>query len=78
MTVPNTAATAIPKNIKNIIIKNCTPFINCISEINNTQIDNAKDSGIVMLMHNLKELQNCNRKLFWCPPQKWAEMQPTF
>ena len=43
MTVPNTAAAADPNNRKNIIIKNCAPFTNCISEINNTQIDNAKD-----------------------------------
>ena len=24
-----------------VIFKNCAPFINCISEINNTQVDNA-------------------------------------
>ena len=35
--------------------KNCAPFINCISEINNTQIDNAKDIDIVMPMYNLIE-----------------------
>ena len=33
---------------KGVSFKNCTPFINCISEINNTQIDNAKDTDIVM------------------------------
>ena len=27
---------------KGVIFKNCAPFTNCISEINNTQIDNAK------------------------------------
>ena len=26
----------------------------------------------------LKELQNYNRELFLCPPQKQAETQPTF
>ena len=26
----------------------------------------------------LKELRNCNRKLFLCPPQKYAKTQPTF
>ena len=31
------------------------PFTNCISEINNTQIDNAKDIDIVMSMYNLIE-----------------------
>ena len=42
---------------KNIIIKNCAPFTNCISEINNTQIDNAKDIDIVMPMYNLIEIK---------------------
>ena len=27
---------------KGVIFKNCTPFTDCISEISNTQIDNAK------------------------------------
>ena len=40
---------------KGIIFKNCAPFINCISKINNTQIDNAKYIDIVMLMYNLIE-----------------------
>ena len=31
------------------------PFTNCISEINNTQVDNAKDIDIVMPMYNLIE-----------------------
>ena len=40
---------------KDVAFKNCAPFINCISEINNTQIDNAKDIDIVMSMYNLIE-----------------------
>ena len=28
---------------KGVAFKNCAPFTKCISEINNTQIDNAKD-----------------------------------
>ena len=35
--------------------KNCAPFTNCINEINNAQVDNAKDIDIVMLMYNLIE-----------------------
>ena len=35
--------------------KNCAPFTNCISEINNTQVDNAKDIDIIMPMYNLIE-----------------------
>ena len=33
----------------------CGPFTNCISEINNTQIDNAKDIDTVMPRYNLIE-----------------------
>ena len=40
---------------KGVAFKNCAPFTNCISEINNTQIDNARDIDIVMLMYNLIE-----------------------
>ena len=40
---------------KGVAFNNCAPFINCISEINNTQIDNAKDIDIVMPMYNLIE-----------------------
>ena len=36
-----------------VIFKNSAPFTNCISEINNTQVDNAKDIDIVMPMYNL-------------------------
>ena len=38
-----------------MVFNNCVPFINCISEINNTQVDNAKDIDIVMPMYNLIE-----------------------
>ena len=51
-----TAADAAVNNInKKVIFKSCAPFTNCISEINNTQIDNAKDIDIVMSMYNLIE-----------------------
>ena len=43
------------KGDKGVVLKNCAPFTNCISEINNTQVDNAKDIDIVMLMYNLIE-----------------------
>ena len=55
--VNNTAAAdadAINTN-KKVIFKNCAPFTNFISEINNKQIDNAKDIDIVMPMYNLIE-----------------------
>ena len=53
ITISNTGTVANPSNSKNIIIKNWAPFTDCISEINNTQIDNAKDIGVVMPMYNL-------------------------
>ena len=40
---------------KGVAFKHCAPFTNCISEINNTQIENAKDIDIVMPMYNLIE-----------------------
>ena len=56
ITVNNTAADAAANNTnKKVIFKNCAPFTNCISEINITQVDNAKDIDIVMSMYNLVE-----------------------
>ena len=69
ITVNNTAAEDVAANNinKNVIFKNCAPFTNCIREINNTQVDNAKDIDIVMAMYNLintviimqKHLEDC-------------------
>ena len=55
ITVQNTAATAATVNNTNIkaIFKSCAPFINCISQINNTQLDGAQAIDIVILMSNL-------------------------
>ena len=47
------AARQADERNKSVIFKNCTQFINCKSEINNAEIDNAKDIDIVMSMHNL-------------------------
>ena len=57
ITVNNTAAQGATANNTNkkVIFKNCAPFTNCISEINNMQIGNAKDIDIVMPMYNLIE-----------------------
>ena len=55
--VNNTVAAGAAANNANkkVIFKNCAPFTNCISKINNTQIDNAEYIDIVMLMYNLIE-----------------------
>ena len=40
---------------KKLAFKNNTPFVSCISKINNTLIDNAEHLNIVMPMYNLIE-----------------------
>ena len=57
ITVNNTAAAGAAANNTNkkVIFKNCAPFTNCISKINNTQIDNAEYMDIVTPMYNLIE-----------------------
>ena len=57
ISVNNTdAADAAANNTnKKVIFKNCVPFTNFISEINNTQLDIAKYIDIVMPMYNLIE-----------------------
>ena len=57
ITVPNTAAEAAAVNntIRKAIYKNCALFTNCITKINNTQVDEAQDFDIVMTMYNLTE-----------------------
>ena len=64
ITVNNTAAADADANNTNnkVILKNCAPFTNCISEIVNTQVDNAKDIDIVMPMYNLIEYSDNSSK----------------
>ena len=57
ITVNNTPADGAAANNddKKVVFKNFAPFTNCISKINNTDIDNAKYIDIVMPMYNLIE-----------------------
>ena len=57
MTVNNTLDVGAAANNTNrkVIFKNCAPFSNCISKINNTEVDNAEYIVIVMPMYNLIE-----------------------
>ena len=48
MTIPNTRPASKSSRRKNVKIKNCIPSIDCMIEINNTQIDNAKDIHVVV------------------------------
>ena len=43
-------AKGLDERNKVVIFKNCSPFTDCMREINNTQIDNAKYIDVVMPM----------------------------
>ena len=51
--ITNAGTAASTNNRKNMIIKNCVAFTSCISKINNSQTNNAKDIDVVMEMYNL-------------------------
>ena len=57
LTVSKIGASGGNNNIQ-VVFKNCAPFTDCIREINDTQIDNAKDIDAVMPMYNLIEYSN--------------------
>ena len=67
---PNTAA-AVNNPNKKVIFKNCAPFNNWISEINNTQIDDTQDIdyAYVMPMYNSIEdsdiYSKASRQYYW-------------
>ena len=65
----NAGAGAVANNTnKKVIFKNCAPFTNCISKINNTQRDNTEYVDIVMSIYNLIEYSDNYSKTsgsFW-------------
>ena len=64
ITVPNTTAAGVAVNNTNkkVIFKNCAPFTNCISKIDNTQVDDAQDIDIVVPMYDLAEYSDAYLK----------------
>ena len=63
ITIPNTEIAATLSNRNNkVTFKNYAPFANCISEINNKQVDNAHDINLVMPMSNLIKYSNIYSK----------------
>ena len=64
ITVNNSAAADADANNINrkVIFKNCAPFTDWISEISNTQVDNAKYIDIVIPMYNLIEYSDIIQK----------------
>ena len=47
---------------KELVFKTCAAFTDCISEINNTQIGNAKDIDVEMPLYSLVEYKDNNSK----------------
>ena len=64
VTVNNTAVGAAAANNTNkkVMFTNCAPFTNCITKINNAQIDNAEYIDIVMPMYNLIEYSDNSKR----------------
>ena len=63
--VTYTGTTAASNNReKKAIFKNCVLFTDCISEINNTKIGQAKDIDVIVPMYNLIESSGTYSKKF--------------
>ena len=56
------AGAAVNNTNKKVIFKNVAPFTDCITEINNTQIDHAQKIGVVMPRYNLIEYRDAYLK----------------
>ena len=69
ITVNNTTATDADANNTNkkVIFKNCDPFTNCISEINNTEKDNAKNIDVIVPLYDLLEYTQAYEKTSGSP-----------
>ena len=57
----NDASKQADERNKGVMSENCAPFTDCISNINNTQIDNGKYIDVVMPMYDLIEYRNVYR-----------------
>ena len=58
------AARQADKRNKGVAFENCAPFITCISNINNTEIDNYQDIDIIMPMYNVMKYSDNYAKTF--------------
>ena len=66
ISVPSTGiAAALNNRNKKLISTNCAPFTDCISEINDKEIDHAKVIDVVMPVYNLIEHSGNYLKTFW-------------
>ena len=66
ISVINNASAGAAANNRNkkVIFKDCAPFTNCISNINNTQFSNAEYIDIVMSMYNVVEYSDNYSKTY--------------
>ena len=56
ITIDGAGADDVAKRLdERVIFKNCASLTDCISEISNAQIDNAKDLDVVIQMYNIIE-----------------------
>ena len=55
-------ASSANKDNKKFTFKNNAPFINCISKINGTKIDNAEDLDVLMPLYNLLKYSKNKKK----------------
>ena len=64
ITVSNIAAQGAAPNNRNkkLIFKNCAPVTSCLSEINNTQVDDAHNIDVVVPFYNLVEYSDIYSK----------------
>ena len=64
ITVSNAAAAgaAVNNTNKKVIFKNYAPFTDCITEINDTQMDDGQKIDVVMPMYNLIEYSDAYSK----------------
>ena len=53
-----TGAEASNVENKGVVFKNCTPFTECTTQINNAQVDIAKDIDAVIPMYKLIEYKD--------------------
>ena len=61
--MPNTASTVVAtSNANKKKLRNYAPFTNCISNINNAQVDVASDIDVVMTMYSLIEYSDIYSK----------------
>ena len=58
------AAKPTDKNNKQAIFRNCAPFTDFITEINNTQLDNANILHVAMPMYKLIKFSDTHSKNF--------------